>query len=49
MLLVELVTECWRQVVGLWDLLMDGPEEIGTGDGEDVGVWEGVEGWVRVA
>lgn len=36
----------WRQGVGLWDLLKDGPE----GDGEDAGVsvWVGVGGRVRV-
>ena len=42
--LVEIETGGWRQGVGLWDLLRDGPDETGTGDGEDVGVsaWAGV-------
>lgn len=36
--LAELETEDWRQGAGLWDLLKEGPNVAGTGDGEDAGV-----------
>lgn len=42
----ELGTVGWRQGVGLWDLLLEGPDVIGTGEGECEGVrvWVGVTG-----
>lgn len=44
--LAEGDTEGWRQGVGLWDLLREGPAGIAVGDGvgEGLRVWVGVTG-----